>query len=214
MTAVRSTSLTVLATLLLQGAVFAQTAPVPGNVLPGAVQPGRDRPEIAPPTQPDFDFSIEAPRRSAVGRSADQLKFTLTDLHVTGATAIPADTLRLTYAGLLGKTVMLADILGVAEKIEQLVPAVIAKLPVDSFEGKPFIFKRLADGYLLYTVGQNGNDDGGSNNDTSVFEGRIIDDLEPAEAEMLRVKIPNGTDDISIRIPRPIFKLPPAAAPK
>ena len=84
------------------------------------MQPGRDRPLPALPTQPDFDFSIEAPHRSTVGRAVDQLQFTLTDIKITGATAIPASRLRPLYANLLGKTVMLSDILKVADDIEQL----------------------------------------------------------------------------------------------
>jgi hemolysin activation/secretion protein len=110
-----------MAVLMLSAAgASAQVAPVPGNVLPGAVQPGRDRPEPTPPTQPDFDFRIEAPHRSAVGRAVDQIHFTLNDIQITGATAIPASAFRPLYARLLGKTVMLADILTIADEIEKM----------------------------------------------------------------------------------------------
>src|SRR5258707_14479626 len=88
-----------LAALFTTGMASAQNAPLPGNVLPGAVQPGRDRPEPTPPSQPDFDFSIEAPHRSAVSRAADKVHFTLTEVRITGATAIPASRLRALYAG-------------------------------------------------------------------------------------------------------------------
>jgi hypothetical protein len=97
------------------------------------------------------------------------------------------------------------------EKIEALVPAVINKLPVDFFLGKPFVYKRLNKGYLIYTVGLNGKDDAGSN-EMSSFEGRPLDDLDPTEADGLREKIPTGADDFSIRIPQPLFKLPTAGA--
>jgi type II secretory pathway pseudopilin PulG len=102
------------------------------------------------------------------------------------------------------------------EKIEALVPAVINKLPVDFYLGKPFVYKRLNDGYLIYTVGLNGKDDSGSNNQMSTFEGRPLNDLDPTEAEALREKIPTGADDFSIRIPQPQLKLPTASsiAPK
>ena len=100
------------------------------------------------------------------------------------------------------------------EKIDDLVPAVISKLPVDFYEGKPFVYKRLKDGYLIYTVGLNGKDDAGSNDQISTFEGRILDDLEPTEADTLKDKIPTGADDFSIRIPRPVCKLPTAQAPE
>jgi hypothetical protein len=98
------------------------------------------------------------------------------------------------------------------EKIDALVPAVISKLPVDSYNGKPFVYKRLANGYLIYTVGSNGKDDGGSN-EMSTLEGRFLDDLDPTEAETLREKIPTGADDFSIQIPWPAFKLPTGQVP-
>jgi hypothetical protein len=94
------------------------------------------------------------------------------------------------------------------------VPAVISKLPVDFYQSKPFVYKRLSDGYLLYTIGSNGKDDAGSNNRESTFEGRRLDNLEPAEADALREKIPNDADDFSIRIPQPAIKLPAAQAPE
>ena len=59
-------------------AVLAQPVTIPSSALPGAVQPGRgDRPTPTVPTQPDFDFSIDAPSRSAVGRAVDTVSFTL-----------------------------------------------------------------------------------------------------------------------------------------
>jgi hemolysin activation/secretion protein len=120
MTTVRSAGLTALTTLLFLGRAFAQTAPVPGNVLPGAVQPGRDRALPQPPAEPDFDFSIETPGRSAVSRSVDEVSFTLKDIRITGAKTIdPAEFSKL-YAKLLGKQVKLSDILDIADQIEQL----------------------------------------------------------------------------------------------
>ena len=35
------------------------------------------------------------------------------------------------------------------------------KLPLDSYSGKPFIYRRTKDGYTLYSVGYNNTDDGG-----------------------------------------------------
>lgn len=51
------------------------------------------------------------------------------------------------------------------EKLEQLVPDVLAKVPQDEFSGKPFVYRRTAEGYLLYSVGPNLVDDGGRNDD-------------------------------------------------
>jgi hemolysin activation/secretion protein len=88
--------------------------------LPGAVQPGRnDRPAPAPLTQPDFDFSIEAPSRSPVGRAVDQVTFVLKDLKITGAKTLPVESFRPLYAKLLGQQIKLSNILDVADAIEK-----------------------------------------------------------------------------------------------
>jgi hemolysin activation/secretion protein len=88
--------------------------------LPGAVQPGRnDRPVPVPPSQPDFDFSIDAPSRSPVGRAVDQVTFTLKDLRITGAKTLPAESFAPLYAKLLGQPVKLSNVLDVADAIEK-----------------------------------------------------------------------------------------------
>ena len=75
--------------------------------LPGAVQPGRnDRPAPAPLTQPDFDFSIEAPSRSPVGRAVDQVTFVLKDLKITGAQTLPVESFGLKPTVCRASTVM------------------------------------------------------------------------------------------------------------
>ena len=103
-------------------AALAQPAPViPGSALPGAVQPGRgDRPAPIPPSQPDFDFSIDAPSRSAVGRAVDTVTFTLKNLTVTGSKTIPAESFRPLYEKLIGQTIKLSNILDVADAIEKM----------------------------------------------------------------------------------------------
>jgi hemolysin activation/secretion protein len=89
--------------------------------LPGAVQPGRnDRPGPAIPTQPDFDFSIEAPSRTPLGRAVDTVTFTLRDINITGAKTIPAAAFRPLYTKLIGQTVKLSQILDVADAIEKM----------------------------------------------------------------------------------------------
>ena len=90
------------------------------QTLPGSVQPGRDRPAPEVPTQPDFDFRIEAPHRSPVPRAVDQVDFQLQDIRIEGGTRFPAAVFHALYQDLLGKTVTLADILDVADKIEKL----------------------------------------------------------------------------------------------
>ncbi|HJW39831.1 MAG TPA: ShlB/FhaC/HecB family hemolysin secretion/activation protein [Rhizomicrobium sp.] len=92
--------------------------PAHAQVLPGAVQPGRDRQGPVAPPPPDFDFSIVTPHRSAVPRAVDEVHFKLTDIKIVGAVTIPASQFHSFYAGLLGKDVTLGDILDVADKIE------------------------------------------------------------------------------------------------
>jgi hypothetical protein len=57
-------------------------------------------------------------------------------------------------------------------------------------------------------MGENGVDDGGSNSQMEVFEGRSIENIDYIEADPLREKISNGADDYSIRIPVSPFQLP------
>jgi len=48
------------------------------------------------------------------------------------------------------------------EKLDQLVPAYIEKVPIDFMDGKPLRYSLRKDGtFLLYSVGENGIDDGG-----------------------------------------------------
>ncbi len=99
------------------------------------------------------------------------------------------------------------------QKLDDLVPGVLEKLPVDLYHAKPFIYKRIDDGYLLYSPGGNGQDDGGSNGQMRVFEGRSLDDdNNSSAAQPPQPAIPTGADDISIRVPRPPLK-PPQTAP-
>ena len=101
--------------LLPVGAALAQT--VPRN-LPGAVEPGRDRPLPQPPAENNFDFNIETPRRSPVPRAVDELRFQLKGIDVTGATVFTPEELRPLWEPLIGKEVSLGDILNIADEIE------------------------------------------------------------------------------------------------
>jgi hypothetical protein len=60
----------------------------------------------------------------------------------------------------------------------------------------------------FYSAGENGADDGGSNESNSVFEGQSTTDLDADDADKLQQKIPRGADDLPIRVPRPSFKMP------
>ncbi|MGD0142557.1 MAG: ShlB/FhaC/HecB family hemolysin secretion/activation protein [Rhizomicrobium sp.] len=87
--------------------------------LPGAVQPGHDRPIPQPEATPDFDFSVEAPHRSPVPRAVDEIHFKLADIRVVGATTLSPDRFRPLYQGLIGQDVSLANIYDVADAIEK-----------------------------------------------------------------------------------------------
>jgi hypothetical protein len=52
---------------------------------------------------------------------------------------------------------------GYPEKLSALAPKYLDKLPVDPFTGKDMQYKRRGGGYLLYSVGRNGEDDEGRN---------------------------------------------------
>jgi hypothetical protein len=47
------------------------------------------------------------------------------------------------------------------EQLADLVPKYVVRLPKDIFSDAPFHYRREDDGYLLYSVGPNGKDDGG-----------------------------------------------------
>jgi hypothetical protein len=69
------------------------------------------------------------------------------------------------------------------EKLGDLAPKYLAAVPDDLFSGKPLIYRLEGKGYLLYSVGVNGKDDGG----------RWTDDNPPG-------------DDIRVSIPLPELK--------
>jgi hypothetical protein len=51
------------------------------------------------------------------------------------------------------------------ESLDALAPKYLAALPNDTFSGQPLLFKSLPDGILIYSVGPNGRDDGGANDE-------------------------------------------------
>lgn len=50
-------------------------------------------------------------------------------------------------------------------QLEQLVPTYIRQVPIDPFDGKPVRYKRMDPGYRLYSVLDDGKDDGGRGRD-------------------------------------------------
>jgi type II secretory pathway pseudopilin PulG len=96
------------------------------------------------------------------------------------------------------------------QKLDDLIPSVLKQLPVDLFNAKPFIYQRKDDGYLLYSTGENGADDDGSNAQRNVFEGHAYPRNED-ETNPPPKPIPAGADDISIRVPRLPLAMPTPA---
>lgn len=87
------------------------------------------------------------------------------------------------------------------EALEQLVPAVIPKLPVDLYSGKSFLYERKDDGgYLLYSVFENEIDDRGTGMDGLVINGEWVDE-QPEDFDYQE-------SDLVIRVPVPPFKYP------
>jgi len=48
------------------------------------------------------------------------------------------------------------------DKLVELAPEFVVAAPEDPFDGQPIRYKKLARGYVVYSVGANGQDDGGS----------------------------------------------------
>ena len=80
--------------------------------------PGRDRPLPEATPAPELDFTIQAPRRSAVPRAVEELTFDVKDVKINGATRYGNDVLKPFVQPVIGQTVHLADLIAIAEAIE------------------------------------------------------------------------------------------------
>jgi hypothetical protein len=47
------------------------------------------------------------------------------------------------------------------EQLQELVPGYLAEIPKDPFDGRPMRYKRLTTGIVAYSIGEDGQDDGG-----------------------------------------------------
>ena len=47
------------------------------------------------------------------------------------------------------------------ESLEELVPGILAEVPIDPFTGKPLVYRREGEGFIVYSLGSNQKDDGG-----------------------------------------------------
>jgi hypothetical protein len=71
------------------------------------------------------------------------------------------------------------------ERLADLAPKYVAEIPKDGFANADFIYRREGNGYLLYSVGPNGKDDGGLSTfeDAPYKEGDDIAVRTPQEAK-------------------------------
>ncbi|KPJ51931.1 MAG: hypothetical protein AMS16_07115, partial [Planctomycetes bacterium DG_58] len=60
------------------------------------------------------------------------------------------------------------------EALAQLVPEFLDKLPSDPFSGKGFIYRKEGQGFIVYSVGVNGADDGGVEDPDNREAGDIV----------------------------------------
>ncbi len=63
------------------------------------------------------------------------------------------------------------------KSLDALVPKYASKVPTDAITGKPLRYERSKDGFLLYSVGRNGRDDGGRGYDDRPEHDRESDDI-------------------------------------
>ena len=86
------------------------------------------------------------------------------------------------------------------DNLAALVPDILPELPLDLYSNKPFHYQRKPDGgYLLYSVFENGVDDGGTHAWENIVNGEWVD--EPQDVDW-------NKSDLVIRVPVPPFRLP------
>jgi len=76
-----------------------------------------------------------------------------------------AANLRVTETALAIERYRRAKSNSVPDDLTQLVPAYLAAVPSDPFDGKPLRFKNRAEGYVVYSVGSDQQDDEGTERD-------------------------------------------------
>ena len=69
------------------------------------------------------------------------------------------------------------------ETLDALVPTYAKRIPSDPFSGKPLVYSRQPEGYVLYSIGPNNKDDGG-----------VESDENPRERDDVAVRIARGAE--------------------
>lgn len=93
------------------------------------------------------------------------------------------------------------------DSLVALTPDPLEELPIDPFSGEPFRYQRRGDGFVLWSVGENGVDDRANDADGEFNDG----DYAPIDWFGEREK-PEGVDDLVVRLPVPELRLPDFAA--
>ena len=88
------------------------------------------------------------------------------------------------------------------ETLAALVPVCLDSLPTDLYSGKPFLYERRQDGYLLYSVFMNGADDNGTDLSGEIVDGEWVIPSEPSFNHELT--------DLVVRLPRVGILIPGA----
>lgn len=85
------------------------------------------------------------------------------------------------------------------DRLDELVPTMLDALPVDLYSGKPFVYRLTSNGYLLYSCGPNGIDDGGNHFEWGVFKGYPFG-ISPENVlrQLLAEDLPSEEDEIEL----------------
>ncbi len=57
--------------------------------------------------------------------------------------------------------------------LDALVPGILTEVPIDPFTGKPLVYRREGEGFIVYSLGSNQKDDGGRS--TSMITQLVMD---------------------------------------
>ena len=101
---------------------------------------------------------LDAPQRTLYWLSRSTLPFMENSL-ASGLRSI--STLRCAEAAMAVERWRLGHAGALPPGLEVLVPELLAAVPIDPMDGKPVKFRPLAKGYVVYSVGEDGHDDGG-----------------------------------------------------
>lgn len=94
------------------------------------------------------------------------------------------------------------------DTLDALVPDILAVMPLDVYSGQPFLYERKPDGgYLLYSVFENGKDDGASDLGGDIVRGEWKTEEQEQDGTQ-EDRVDYNESDMVIRVPVPSFQLP------